>query len=137
MSSLPIQGKPLIEGRATGPVFRLTAPISLWGGVDPLTGTIVDPRHPDHGACVAGRVLAIPVTVGSSSSSAIMLEMLRNHVAPAALLLGTPDAIVTMGVVVARELGYETIPVVLVDGGQLETLENGSEVRVSGTGTIT
>ncbi|MEJ2122231.1 MAG: DUF126 domain-containing protein, partial [Alphaproteobacteria bacterium] len=78
----------LIPGAAEGPLLRLRAPISFWGGVDPKSGRLADPRHPDHGASVAGTVLAVPETIGSSSSSAVMLELMRGGAAPAALLLG-------------------------------------------------
>lgn len=101
----------LVAGAARGPLLRLAAPISFWGGVDARTGRIADPRHPDHGAEIAGTVLAIEATIGSSSSSAVMLELLRSGRAPAALLLGEVDAILTLGVVVAREIDYPTIPV--------------------------
>ena len=93
-----VTGRVLVAGAGEGPLLRLSAPISFWGGVDPLSGRIADPRHPDHGRSVAGMVLAVPSAVGSSSSSAIMLELLRNGVAPAAVLMGTADAILALGV---------------------------------------
>jgi len=127
------QARILIAGTATGPLLRLAAPISFWGGVDPKTGTIADPRHPDHGATIAGTILAIPATIGSSSSSAVMLELLRVGQAPAALLLGTVDAILTLGVVVAGEMGYGTIPVLGLDDDQLAALPaNGTQLAVAG-----
>ena len=80
-------GRSLVGGRASGACLKLTAPISFWGGVDPTTGRIADPRHPEYDLCITGRVLVVPETVGSSSSSAIMLELLRLGTAPAAVLL--------------------------------------------------
>ncbi len=44
-----------------------------------------------------------------------MLELLRQRHAPAAVVLGRVDAILTLGVIVAREMGYPSIPVVAVD----------------------
>ena len=121
----------LIPGAADGPLLRLNAPISFWGGVDPKTGTISDPRHPDHGASIAGTVLAVPATIGSSSSSAVMLELMRGGKAPAALLLGAVDAILTLGVVVAREMGYGTVPVLAVSRDSFAALpRNGTRLRV-------
>ena len=110
-----IRGRVLIRGRATGRLCRLSKPISLWGGVEPTTGRIIDPRHPDYGTDITGSVLVLPSTIGSSSSRAIMLELLRQRHAPAAVVLGRVDAILTLGVIVAREMGYPSIPVVAVD----------------------
>lgn len=115
----------LVGGEARGPLLRLQAPISFWGGVDPAAGRVVDPRHPDHGAEVSGAVLAVPAAVGSSSSSAIMLELIRHGTAPAALVLGRADAIVALGVLVAGELGLETIPVLESPWDAVEALPNG------------
>lgn len=122
----------LIAGEGEGPLLRLGAPISFWGGVDPKTGRIVDPRHPDHGASIAGTILAVPTTVGSSSSSSVMLELMRDGAAPAALLLGAVDAILTLGVVVAREMGYGSIPVLAISADSFVALpENGARMRVA------
>lgn len=123
----------LIPGEAEGPLLRLSAPISFWGGVDPKSGRIADPRHPDHGRSIAGTVLAVPATIGSSSSSAVMLELMRGGRAPAALLLGAVDAILTLGVVVAREMGYGSIPVLAASSEALAALPaNGARMRVAG-----
>ncbi len=131
-----IRGRVLIEGEATGPILHLAEPISFWGGVEPETGRISDPRHPNYEAEISGRVLAIPFTIGSSSSSAIMLELLRNGTAPAAILLGANDAILTLGVVVARELGYPTIPVVELNEEDLDALPQNGEIRINRDGSI-
>jgi predicted aconitase with swiveling domain len=129
-----VRGRVLVTGRGRGPLLRLRAPISLWGGVDPVAGRVVDPRHPDHGASLAGTVLAVPSAVGSSSSSAIMLELLRQGTAPAAVLMGRSDAILALGVVVARELGQDGIPVVEVPEHALNALPDGVlEVLEDGT----
>ena len=104
--------------------------------MDPRSGRITDPRHPDHGRSIAGTVLAVPSAVGSSSSSAIMLELLRNGVAPAAVLMGTADAILALGVVVGRELGYAPIPVVQVPLPALDHVREGVMVRVGPGGSV-
>ena len=132
-----VTGRVLVPGSGVGPLLRLGAPISFWGGVDPRTGLVADPRHPDHGRSIGGTVLAVSSTVGSSSSSAIMLELLRNGVAPAAVLMGTPDAILALGVVVARELGYDPIPVVQLPMAELAQVAEGTRVHIDQTGTIT
>jgi predicted aconitase with swiveling domain len=131
-----VRGRVLLDGEAEGPFMRLRAPISFWGGVDPELGTIADPRHPDHGAEISGRILAVPETIGSSSSSAIMLELLRNGRAPAALILGQVDAILVLGIVVGRELSYKTVPVVEVVPEATAVFHDGELVRVTSSGSL-
>ncbi len=117
---------------AVGPLLMLQAPLSFWGGVDAATGRISDPRHPDFGRSITGVVLALPSAIGSSSSSAIMLELLREGTAPVALLMGTADAILALGVVVGRELDQDAIPVLEVPWPLLAAVPSGTQVRVSG-----
>ena len=131
-----VTGRVLVPGEAVGPLLRLRAPISFWGGVDPRTGRVADPRHPDHGRSLAGTVLVVPSAVGSSSSSAIMLELMRNGVAPAAVLMGKADAILALGVVVGRELGYPALPVVEAPLAELRGTEDGARVRVGPGGEV-
>ncbi len=108
-------GTPLWQGTGSGPLLILQKPVSFWGGVDPRTGVLSDPRHPQHGEPLAGRILVMDRTIGSSSSSAVMLELLRGGIAPAGLVISHSDAILIVGILVAQELGYPTIPVLLLD----------------------
>ena len=133
---LVARGRVVVEGVAEGPLLRLTRPISLWGGVDPQSGMIVDPRHPQHGTVVSGVVLVVPSTVGSSSSSAIMLELIREGVAPAAVVTGQADAILAVGVVVARELGYHPVPLIELHPDQVASVGDGERVRVTVEGGV-
>ena len=70
-------------------------------------------------------------TIGSSSSSAVMLELLRNRVAPAAIVVGRPDAILVLGILVAQELGYSTIPVVRLDRRDIARLAEADGARAT------
>jgi predicted aconitase with swiveling domain len=131
------QGEVLLEGPAArGRSLVLTAPISFWGGVDPKTGTITDPRHPEHGADVAGRILLVPATVGSSSASAVLLELVYAKRAPAAIVLHEPDAILLLGLVVAREMGWATPIALRLDRGRFAAF-HGGDVSVSASGILT
>ncbi len=64
----------LSPGIATGEVLLLDEPLSLWGGLDPATGRLIDVHHPQVGAALAGRVVAMPAGRGSSSSSYVLAE---------------------------------------------------------------
>ncbi len=97
----------LIPGpAASAKPLVLTAPISFWGGVDPKTSVIADVRHPQHDTAIAGTILTLPGTIGSSSASAVLLELIHRGIAPAAIILHEPDAILLLGVLVAREMGW-------------------------------
>lgn len=102
------RGDILVSGPAAqGEGLVLSAPISFWGGIDPRTGRIIDVRHPQCGLDIAGRVLFLPGTIGSSSASAVLLELVHAGRAPAAVVLHKADAILLLGLIVAREMGWE------------------------------
>lgn len=111
LTNIGVRAEVLLPGDAvTAPCLALAAPISFWGGVDPRSGEIIDARHPQRGQSVAGTVLALPGTIGSSSASAVLLELVHADKAPAAILIAEPDAILLLGLVVAREMGWATPP---------------------------
>jgi predicted aconitase with swiveling domain len=126
----------LIDGAAEGPILKIAEPLSFWGGVDPATARVSDPRHPQHGACLTGRIVALTQTRGSSSSSAIMLELLYRRIAPAALILSSPDAILALGVLVAREMGYPTIPVLTLPAHRQAELPDDGRMRIEAGGRL-
>ncbi|TPI65265.1 DUF126 domain-containing protein [Mesorhizobium sp. B3-1-7] len=127
----------LVPGKAgEGDALVLTAPISFWGGVDPKTGRIADVRHPQHGEVIAGRVLFLPGTIGSSSASAVLMELVHNGRAPAALVLQEPDAILLLGLIVAREMGWATPMAVRLERGTFDSYR-GATVTVASDGAVT
>lgn len=131
-----IRGEVLIAGTAEAPVLCLGKPISFWGGVDPFSGRITDPRHPEHGAVIGGQVLVLPGTIGSSSSSAVMLELMASGRAPAALILAEPDAILVLGVVVAREMGHGSIPALIVPRADQGAFAGARRATITADGSI-
>jgi len=127
----------LVPGRAgEGEALVLTAPISFWGGVDPQSGRIADVRHPQHGETIAGRVLFIPGTIGSSSASAVLMELVHNGHAPAALVLHEPDAILLLGLIVGREMGWRTPVALRLERGAFAAYR-GRRVSVADDGALT
>jgi len=131
-----LQSEVLLPGAAaSAPALALTAPISFWGGVDPKTGVIADPRHPEYGQHVSGKVLLVPDTVGSSSAAAILLELVHGGRAPVAIVLHEPDAILLLGLIVAKEMGYATPIALRLDRERYAEL-HGRAIQVSHTGII-
>lgn len=130
-----LTGRVLVDGSGKGPLLRLDEPLSFWGGVDPATGTIIDARHPQRGLSIAGTVLALPAARGSSSSSSVLLELVAQGKAPAAILLGEADAILALGAVVAKEMGWTPPPVLELDVAAQARLPEGI-LRVEDGGRI-
>ena len=127
---MPDLPRVLAPGTAVGELLVLDEPLSLWGGMDPVTGELIDVHHPQAGARLASRIVAMPSGRGSSSSSYVLAEAIRAGVAPAAFLLGEPDEIIALGALVAGELYGLRVPVVVLDGGTYASLAGAAHVSV-------
>jgi predicted aconitase with swiveling domain len=127
------RGRTLAAGAGHGDVAALSEPLSLWGGMDPRTGTIIDPYHPQVGDSLAGRVVLMPSGRGSSSSSSILAEAIRAQTAPAAFILVRADPILALGAIVAAELYGRAVPVIEVDQAVYDHLAAGVHVTVEAT----
>ncbi|HZQ00532.1 MAG TPA: DUF126 domain-containing protein [Reyranella sp.] len=119
----------LLPGTAEAAALKLPT-LSLWGGVDPFSGRLTNPALPHCGESVKGKVLMIAEPVGSSSSSAVLLELLQAGNAPAAIVLGRADAIVALGILVAREMGWATIPLAVMPPNEQAKVADGATIRV-------
>ena len=120
----------LSPGVASGAPLRLDEPLSFWGGLDPATGRIIDRRHPQWNANVAGRVLMMSAGRGSSSGSAALADAIRIGVAPAAILMLERDPIVVVGAMAAAELYGRECPVLLAAPQDWDRLAAASRLTV-------
>jgi len=135
-SPSPILGQVEIRGTAEGEILKLTKPISFWGGVDAKTGRISDPRHPQHDVSITGKILVLPGMIGSSSASYVLTELMMEKLGPAALVIPEADAILPLAVIVSREMGWGSIPVIRLPTAEQAALETGARARIAEDGRI-
>lgn len=122
----PISGRTLV----------LDEGLSLWGGLDPVSGELIDAHHPQRGANLAGRVLVMPSGRGSSSSASVLAEAARAGTAPMAIVLSEPDLILDIGAAVAEELYGVRVPVLVRSPERLARIPDGVEVRIGPRGGL-
>lgn len=110
----------------TGELLVGDQPLSFWGGYDYETGEIIDRRHPLSGQIAAGKVLAIPYTIGSSTTAQVLLEAIRAGKAPAAIVTKRLDTYLVLAALVAEELYGRTIPVIAISEAEFGQLQSGT-----------
>lgn len=125
-----ITGWRVTSGTASGPVLKLSEPVSFWGGIGP-DGRIIDVHHPQHGAEVTGRILVMRSGRGSSSGTYVLAELLRLGLAPAGIVLTEPDGIIATGALVAAELYDVHMPIVTVSETDYAAIEDGVPLSIS------
>jgi predicted aconitase with swiveling domain len=131
-----IQGKPIVAGRAEGQALVSGEPLSFWGGYDYNTGEITDRRHSLSGAMAAGRILAVPFSRGSSTTTAVLLEAARAGTAPAALVTTGADPFFALASVVANIMYGRPIPIVAVAPRDFSRLHTGDWLHIENDGSI-
>ena len=128
-----LTGRSLVAGAAQGTLLFADVGLSFWGGVDAATGEVIDRHHPLSGEYLAGCVLAIPSGRGSCTGSSVLMELISNGHAPAALVLAEPDEILTLGVLVAQTIFERSLPVLCIGQEAFAALRGGAFARVENT----
>ena len=131
-----IRGKVVVTGEAAGELLLSPAPLSFWGGYDSNSGEIIDWRHPLSGRVAKGCILALPDTIGSSTTTAVLLEAVRAGTAPAAILTRGVDPFLALASIVSHEMYGRAIPIVALDETQFHQLNTGTHAKVHSDGTI-
>lgn len=135
-SAKKLRAKVLVAGTASGVALVLSEPLSLWGGLNPETGEIIDRRHPQAGQIVSGQVLVLPSGRGSSSASSILLEAVKQGTAPAAIITSETDGILALGAAVAREMYDQSPPVLVLSPENYVQIQTGQSMQISQDGVI-
>jgi len=129
-------GRIVVGGHADGEALVTSEPLSFWGGYDFHTGEIIDRHHPLAGVRAAGRVLAVPFSKGSSTTTAVLLEAVRAGTAPAAILTTGVDSFFALASIVADVMYGKSFPVIALEPADFGTLRTGERLSVGEDGVI-
>ena len=131
-----VRGKAVVPGRVEGEALVTDVPLSFWGGYDHRNGEITDRRHPLSGMIAAGRVLVVPFSRGSSTTTAVLLEAIKSGTAPAAIVTTNVDSFFALASIVADELYTSPIPIVAISPEDAATLRSGDWIAIETNGDL-
>lgn len=120
--TVEIKGRGIVPGRAEGEALVSHETISGWGGIDPATGTIIEPRHELFGVCFTGKVLVFPGAKGSSGWSGFFQATRLLGTAPLAMVFTTLSTKSALGAVVTRVptvTDLDEDPTIVIETGDL------------------
>ncbi len=122
---ITLRGRRVVGGIAEGEALVTSETVSGWGGVNPMTGEIIETRHALRGQSFANRVLVFPGAKGSSGWSVAFHTCRLAGTAPLALIFTEMTTKVALGAVVMR------IPAITdLDGDPFTLIRSGDRVRV-------
>ena len=97
-----LHGRKVVGGCTEGEALVTRDTISGWGGVNPVSGTIIETRHELRGQSFKDKVLVFPGAKGSSGWSAVFHMTRLTGSAPKAMLFNEMTTKVALGAVVLR-----------------------------------
>jgi predicted aconitase with swiveling domain len=136
MADRVIAGRAVVEGEAEGEALVTSEALSFWGGYDFHTGDIIDKHHPLAGVRAAGRILAVPFSKGSSTTTAVLLEAVRAGTAPAAIITTGVDSFFALASIVADVMYAKSFPVIALEPDDFAMLRTGMRVTIDRLGRI-
>ncbi len=125
MKKIVLRGRKVVGGRAEGEALVTTQTISGWGGINPMTGTVVERRHQLRGQSFKGKVLVFPGAKGSSGWASHFHVTRLAGSAPAALIFNEMTTKVALGAVVMHSPAVTDL-----DRDPLTVIETGDWVEV-------
>jgi predicted aconitase with swiveling domain len=122
---IALHGRKVVGGVVEGEALVTRETISGWGGVNPMTGVILETRHELRGQSFKDKILVFPGAKGSSGWSVVFHLSRLAGAAPKAMLFNEMTTKVALGAVVMR-----CPSVTDFDQDPLDIIETGDWVRV-------
>jgi predicted aconitase with swiveling domain len=120
-----LHGRKVVGGCAEGEALVTRDTISGWGGIDPMTGTVIESHHQLRGVSFKDKVLVFPGAKGSSGwSAAFHLARIANA-APRAMVFTVMTTKIALGAVVTHAPAVTDL-----DQDPLTVIETGDWVKV-------
>ncbi len=125
MKKIVLHGRKVVGGCVEGEALVTKDMISGWGGINPMTGMIIERRHELSGQSFKDKILVFPGAKGSSGWSISFHYARLAGNAPKAMIFNVMNTKVALGAVVTR------VPAVTdLDQDPLVVIESGDWVKV-------
>ena len=126
-AKIVLRGRGVVRGCVEGEALVTRQTISGWGGIDPMTGTVIETHHELRGISFKDKVLVFPGAKGSSGwSNAFHMARLANC-APKAMVFNLMNTKIALGAVVLH------VPAVTdLDQDPVALIQTGDWVKVDG-----
>ena len=82
------------------------------------------------------RIFVFPRGKGSSTSSATLMESIKNGVAPAAIINLKVDPIMALGSIVSDELYHKAVPIVILAEKDFYSIKEDDHITIEADGTV-
>ncbi len=128
-----MKGRCISPGKAEGEAIVSSEPIGFYGGIDARTGIFTEKGHELEGKSVKGKILVFPRGKGSTVGSYVIYGLMKNRVAPKAIINNETETIVATGAILAGIPCVDRIDTGRIKTGDIVTVDaERGEVMVHG-----
>jgi predicted aconitase with swiveling domain len=135
-----LQGRPVVGGKAEGKALVTRMPVNFTASFSKpgnilasRRGVILDRHHELFKQDVKGRVLVFPACIGSTFTGMMLLQVIDDGAAPAAIVVQQTDSLLVSGPILGRAWLGHSFPIVEYRGDDLfERIRTGDRVEVDG-----
>jgi len=99
---MKLHGRKIYSGKVRAEALVTTQGVSFFGGVDPVSGIVVERGHELEGQSIAGKVLVFPTGKGSTVGSYTLYRLKANGKAPLAIINAECETITAVGCIIAE-----------------------------------
>jgi len=125
-TTLRIQGRKIVTGKAKGEAIVKREAISFNGGVDNMTGIVTETGHEIEGMNISGKVLVFLTGKGSTGGSYKIYDMVSRGTSPVAFIQVNPEPITTIGAIIGNipvVAGLDQDPTVVIKTGDFVEID--------------
>ncbi len=120
-----IRARKISGGYAEGEAVVTREPITFLGGVDAKRGVVVERGHELEGRSIAGKILVLPHTKGSTVGSYVIYQMKKLGTAPLAIIAVKADEMLATGAIISD------LPLVDSPSEDVLRIPQGAKLRVN------
>ncbi len=117
-----MHGRVISPGEAEGEALVSPEPIGFYGGIDYMTGIVIEKDHPLEGQNVQGKILVFPNAKGSTVGSYVVYALAKKETGPLAIINAQTEMIVATGAILGD--------VPTIDGIDINKIKTGDRLRV-------
>lgn len=145
MSRLTYAGRPIVRGRAQGPALTTDVPVNFTAAFTKIPNLLPwrraevrDRHHPWFATNIKGKIIVLPACIGSTHTGLVLLDLVRMHNGPAAIIVDAADSLLVSGVLLSEVWYGPSTPVIEADTTAIRAhLRDGQPVTVDEDGTVT
>jgi predicted aconitase with swiveling domain len=121
-----LKGRKVMHGIVEGEAIVSSNPVSFYGGIDPISGCVIEQGHCCLGENISGKVFVFPTGKGSTVGSYIIYRMKKLGSAPIAIINQETESIIATGCVISG------IPLIdKLDKDPIKVIKTGMRVKVN------